>query len=65
MAELKNTIVNGVLNVNGDLIASKISLRGDQGSILLGNGSAFAMGANGRFLRSFNGHPEWVDNPNT
>ena len=28
MAELKNTIVNGVLNVNGDLIASKIIKRG-------------------------------------
>lgn len=65
MAVLNNTIVNGVLNVNGDLIASKISLRGDQGSILLGNGSAFAVGTNGQFLRSFNGHPEWVDNPNT
>jgi hypothetical protein len=28
MAELKNTIVNGVLNVNGDLIASTIKKRG-------------------------------------
>ena len=28
MAELKNTIVNGVLNVNGDLVASNIKKRG-------------------------------------
>ena len=65
MAELKNTIVNGVLNVNGDLIASKITLRGDQGSILLGNGNKFAMGTNGQFLRTLNGRLEWIDNPNT
>ena len=65
MAVLNSTIVNGVLNVNGDLIASKISLRGDQGSILLGNGNKFAMGTNGQFLRTLNGRLEWVGNPNT
>lgn len=71
MADLNSTIVRGKLrvtediNANGDLIASKITLRGDQGSILLGNGNKFAMGTNGQFLRTFNGHLEWVDNPNT
>ena len=65
MAELKNTIVNGVLNVNGDLIASKITLRGDPGGILRGNGSVIATGSNGQFLSINNGVPTWVDNPNT
>lgn len=52
MAELKNTIVNGVLNVNGDLIASKIIKRGDTGGILRGNGSVIAMGTGtSRYLR--------------
>lgn len=52
MAELKNTIVNGVLNVNGDLIASKIIKRGDAGGILRGNGSVIAMGTgSSKFLR--------------
>lgn len=52
MAELKNTIVNGVLNVNGDLIASKIIKRGDAGGILRGNGSVIAMGTGtSKFLR--------------
>lgn len=65
MADLNNTIVRGKLRVTEDINASKITLRGDQGSILLGNGSAFTIGTNGQFLRSFNGHPEWVDNPNS
>lgn len=40
MAELKNTIVNGVLNVNGDAIASKIIKRGGTSSqILMADGS--------------------------
>ena len=60
MAELKNTIVNGVLNVNGDLIASKITLRGDPGSLLRGNGSVIATGSNGQFLSISNGVPTWV-----
>lgn len=60
MAELKNTIVNGVLNVNGDLIASKITLRGDPGSLLRGNGSIIATGSNGQFLSISNGVPTWV-----
>lgn len=52
MAELKNTIVNGILNVNGDLIASKIIKRGDAGGILRGNGSVIAMGTgSSKFLR--------------
>jgi hypothetical protein len=52
MAELKNTIVNGVLNVNGDLIASKIIKRGDAGGILRGNGSVIAIGTGtSKFLR--------------
>lgn len=40
MAELKNTIVNGVLNVNGDLIASTIIKRGGTSSqVLMADGS--------------------------
>ena len=52
MAELKNTIVNGILNVNGDLIASKIIKRGDAGGILRGNGNVIAIGTGtSKFLR--------------
>ena len=52
MAELKSTIVNGVLNVNGDMIASKIIKRGDNGGILRGNGNVIAMGTGtSKFLR--------------
>ena len=40
MAELKNTIVNGVLNVNGDLIASRIIKRGGLATqVLMADGS--------------------------
>ena len=40
MAELKNTIVNGVLNVNGDMVASKIVRRGGtDNQILMADGS--------------------------
>ena len=52
MAELKSTIVNGVLNINGDMIASKIIKRGDNGGILRGNGNVIAMGTGtSKFLR--------------
>jgi hypothetical protein len=52
MAELKSTIVNGVLNVNGDMIASKIIKRGDAGGILRGNGSVITIGTGtSKFLR--------------
>lgn len=40
MAELKNTIVNGILNVNGDMVASKIVRRGGtDNQILMADGS--------------------------
>lgn len=40
MAELKNTIVNGILNINGDMIASKIVRRGGtDNQILMADGS--------------------------
>lgn len=52
MAELKNTIVNGILNINGDMIASKIVKRGDAGGILRGNGNVITIGTGtSKFLR--------------
>ena len=45
MAELKNTIVNGILNVNGDLIASKIIKRGGLSTqVLMADGSVKTIG---------------------